>query len=186
LAKCSTRNNCDILSYMKTCLKCSVEFPISVIVDGKKRNLGKRNYCLVCSPFGSNNRQKLHEPSKRETHIACRLCGELLAKTGNFCYTCRSRIRRYRTKATAVKYLGGKCQRCGWDKDIAALEFHHPNADKEIKIGDATNRSWEVIVSELNKCELLCSNCHRIEHRGVRDNKFMSIVEEYNGRLLKW
>jgi RNase P subunit RPR2 len=186
LAKCLTRVTCDILNHMKTCLNCLAEFPIHVVIDGKKRHLGKRSYCLKCSPFGSNNRRKLHEPSKRDTHIICRLCGELLARTGNFCYTCRSRIRRYRVKATAVHHLGGKCQRCGWDKDIAALDFHHPNDDKEIAIADATNGSWDVLVKELKKCELLCSNCHRIEHRGVRDEKFFAIVEEYSGRMLKW
>jgi len=140
----------------------------------------------MCSPFGSNNRRKLHEASKRETHIVCRLCGELLARTGNFCYACRSRIRRYRIKAAAVSYLGGKCQRCGWSGNLSGFDFHHPNDDKEFGIGKESNRSWKVLVRELKKCELLCSNCHRAEHSGTRDEKFLMIAGEYRGSLLKW
>tara|TARA_E500000318_G_C3466003_1_gene174597 strand:+ start:258 stop:620 length:363 start_codon:yes stop_codon:yes gene_type:complete len=57
-----------------------------------------------------------------------------------------------------------KCNRCGYD-DHRALEFHHPNDDKD---GDpcviARGRSWQNVKKELDKCEVLCSNCHRIEH----------------------
>ena len=58
-----------------------------------------------------------------------------------------------------------KCNRCGYD-DHRALEFHHPNDDKD-KFDPcviARNRSWNNVIKELNKCEVLCSNCHRIEH----------------------
>ena len=57
-----------------------------------------------------------------------------------------------------------KCNRCGYD-DYRALEFHHTDDNKE---GNpcviARQKSWENVMEELNKCEVLCSNCHRIEH----------------------
>ena len=57
-----------------------------------------------------------------------------------------------------------KCERCGYD-DHRALEFHHPNDDKEYTpCVVARRKSWENVMKELNKCEVLCSNCHRIEH----------------------
>jgi hypothetical protein len=57
-----------------------------------------------------------------------------------------------------------KCNRCGYS-DYRALEFHHTDDNKE---GNpcviARHRSWKKVMEELNKCEVLCSNCHRIEH----------------------
>jgi len=44
---------------MKTCLKCKKEFPITIIIDNKKRNLCSRKFCLDCSPFGSGNSKNI-------------------------------------------------------------------------------------------------------------------------------
>lgn len=46
------------------------------------------------------------------------------------------------------------------------------------------NRSWEIIKIELDKCELLCSNCHRIEHSKQDDEKYLTVVNMYNGKEL--
>ena len=79
--------------------------------------------------------------------------------------------------------MGGKCIRCGWSGNVAALEFHHNNDDKIFAIGSASNKSWKFIVTELQKCELLCSNCHRIEHTKFnKDVNFMNAVLNYNKR----
>ena len=68
---------------------------------------------------------------------------------------------RRRTKRRAVEYLGGKCQLCGYCKSIAALTFHHRNrAEKNFKIGSGVTQSWDKIKKELDKCDLLCFNCH--------------------------
>ena len=94
----------------------------------------------------------------------CKHCGKS-TKRGNQCNTCVSKIRRFKTKKKAVDYKGGKCVRCGYDKHLAALEFHHTNPDeKDFNFGDIKNKKWDTIKDELDKCILLCSNCHRIEH----------------------
>lgn len=74
--------------------------------------------------------------------------------------------RRIRVKELLVEYKGGKCERCGYDKCIAALEFHHIDpADKNYKIGSqAHTASLERMKKEVDKCILLCANCHREEH----------------------
>lgn len=72
---------------------------------------------------------------------------------------------RLLTKIKAVEYLGGKCRRCGYNKCLAALEFHHRNpSEKEFSWDRLRGRSWGSIVEELDKCDLLCSNCHKEEH----------------------
>jgi hypothetical protein len=74
-----------------------------------------------------------------------------------------------RTKERMILAMGSKCQCCGYNKSHAALEFHHINPDeKEFGLGRWKSRCWEKIVSELRKCVMVCSNCHKEIHAGVR------------------
>lgn len=82
--------------------------------------------------------------------------------------------RRYRLKEKAVEYKGGKCELCGYNKCIDALEFHHKNPDeKDFGISSGETRSWGKIKNELDKCIMLCANCHREihskEHKELKD-----------------
>lgn len=77
---------------------------------------------------------------------------------------------RQRMKEKLVEYKGGKCQLCGYDKCITALEFHHLNpSEKDFGISRYTNLKWDSVVSEVDKCIIVCSNCHREIHAGLRD-----------------
>ena len=66
----------------------------------------------------------------------------------------------------AVAYKGGSCQICGYKRCIEALEFHHQDPlKKDFAVSSkGYTRSWEVVKSELDKCDLLCANCHRELH----------------------
>lgn len=80
-------------------------------------------------------------------------------------------IRRLRLKKKLVQMRGGKCQICGYDKCLIALDFHH--VDESIKEFGLSQRdltkSWEKIKAELTKCILVCSNCHREIHAKMID-----------------
>ena len=68
-------------------------------------------------------------------------------------------------KIERVKYLGGCCSKCGYNKCIASLNFHHKNiSSKAFGISQKTDMALEDIKSELDKCILLCDNCHEEEH----------------------
>lgn len=70
---------------------------------------------------------------------------------------------RHRRKQDAVNYLGGKCSVCGYNKCLGALDFHHVNPDeKDFALSGKTK--WEDMKKELDKCVLLCANCHREHH----------------------
>jgi len=85
----------------------------------------------------------------------------------------------------AIKYLGGKCIRCGWKGNQAALQFHHTNSKgKDFTIGNAANKSWDKIKVEMKKCILLCANCHMIEHSTKVEEKFLKEALDYKGRSL--
>jgi hypothetical protein len=69
----------------------------------------------------------------------------------------------------AVKYKGDQCEICGYNKCINALEFHHINPEEK-EFGLSTRgltRSWDKIKKEIDKCVLLCANCHREVHAGL-------------------
>lgn len=77
---------------------------------------------------------------------------------------------RITTKIRMVEAMGGKCSICGYHKCVEALDFHHldPN-EKDFGFGKtrANPKRWSLIVEELRKCVLLCSNCHREVHYGL-------------------
>lgn len=69
--------------------------------------------------------------------------------------------RRKKLKQLLVDYKGGKCQRCTYNKCIGALEFHHREPSQKVfNIGHGTY-SLEKLKVEADKCDLVCSNCHR-------------------------
>ena len=85
------------------------------------------------------------------------------------CTKCRTSAvykKRKKLKLDLVEYKGGKCEICGYNKCIAALEFHHKNVkEKDFSISDTGyTRSLEKSKREVDKCMLVCSNCHREIH----------------------
>lgn len=78
--------------------------------------------------------------------------------------------RRRAIKLKAIAYKGGRCVCCGYDQYPGVLDFHHiDQSTKEFSIGArGYTRSWEKIKLELDKCILVCANCHREIELGVR------------------
>ena len=87
----------------------------------------------------------------------------------SYCKPCTNserlvRIRRFKEKC--VEYKGGECEICGYNKYIGALEFHHKDpSEKDLQISKVRGGTFnEKIKKELDKCQILCSNCHREIH----------------------
>ena len=86
----------------------------------------------------------------------------------SFCKPCKNKydvLRFVEKKKKAISYKGGCCNHCGYDRYYGALQFHHldPN-EKEADWQKLRNRSWSKIKEELDKCLLLCANCHAEVH----------------------
>lgn len=129
------------------CRKCGSRFPVRMKIDGKYRVLRNRRYCLLCSPFGRHNTR----PLPREAHS---LSDKQLAVVYN-------RNRRESIKKRMVELKGGECQRCGYSRCYGALDFHHrDSATKSFPLSLAYSKSWELVLLELTKCDLVCRNCH--------------------------
>lgn len=75
-------------------------------------------------------------------------------------------------KVELIKYKGGKCEICGYNKCVDALEFHHiDETTKDYNISHYMNRSIDVLKKEADKCILVCSNCHREIHHKMNEEK---------------
>ncbi len=150
------------------CRKCEENIPNRFVIDGIERNFRNRKYCLSCSPFKTNNRQKLelNTPIFEGTKRICTNCLKNFvyyrhkAMNISLCSACVSKIRRRNIKLKAVEYKGGKCQKCGYNKCVGALDFHHLDPrEKDFTISGNSGK-WENLKKELDKCVLLCKNCH--------------------------
>ena len=101
-------------------------------------NVPNRVYCFDCSPEGAD------------------------------CATAQ-RLKKRALKHYLIKLKGGKCERCGYDKCEGSLQFHHTDPSQKeftfshVNLNDS-NFSIERFVQEVEKCELLCANCHFEEH----------------------
>ena len=86
------------------------------------------------------------------------------------CHRDMMRERAHRTFAWLYGVVGNKCKACGYDKCQAALELHHRNPEeKDFQISKAQSYNKDRLLREAAKCVLLCANCHREVHNGVRD-----------------
>ena len=117
-----------------------------------------------------------------KTERVCPICGrsfETVARNRIYCYECSPSQTEYsdaeyqRQKKRAIKhqlviYKGGKCQRCGYCKCEGALQFHHRNPEEKdftlSRINLSKGFSMDELIKEVDKCDLLCANCHSEEH----------------------
>lgn len=89
--------------------------------------------------------------------------------------------RRRALRARALDYLGSKCSICGYQKCMAALDIHHTNPEiKEFTIS-ARLVSWDRLTRELDKCVVLCANCHRETHDGLHPHYLDLDEPRYEG-----
>ena len=149
----------------KQCRKCGSYVPLRIFIDGRERNLQNRKFCLQCSPFGGRN-TKPDDPStpcyKKRVNgkpVHYSLWSEK-AKELNRAWQYRRRKER---RGKVILLAGGCCIRCGYDKCIRALSFHHRDpATKRFPLNTRVlqSHSWDEILEEVKKCDLLCLNCH--------------------------
>lgn len=83
--------------------------------------------------------------------------------------------RRNKIKQMALIYKGSKCCLCGYDKSVRALEFHHVIPEnKSFGISKAGyQKSWLAIKAELDKCILVCANCHAEIHDNLHNTEML-------------
>jgi predicted HNH restriction endonuclease len=123
--------------------------------------LSEQKYCAYC---------KDHKPISSFYNRRGKEGGSPYCKP---CTNSEALLRQRKFKTQCIEYKGGKCEVCGYNKFQGALEFHHKNpTQKDFQISKA--RGWtfnERIKKELDKCQILCSNCHKELHSELNKNK---------------
>lgn len=130
--------------------------------------------CRACQAKASRDRKS---KGVNGLNKICGKCGEVFtvkdqAFNRRYCYNCVPQVpksgsqNRQLIKRWALEYKGSKCQICGYNKCSEALEFHHNNPnEKDFNLSDRDLiLDWQIIKKELDKCILVCANCHREIH----------------------
>jgi hypothetical protein len=107
----------------------------------------------LCSGCGET------EPSKFYGHKR-KVCGS--------CHNAYNIKQGQEKRLRAVRELGGRCFGCGFDRYTCSLDIHHKNPRaKDPNFRSLRGWSWEHISAELQKCILVCKNCHAAIHAGL-------------------
>lgn len=138
-----------------------MDFPKKILKQCK--TCQERKWCRWMSTFSSSG--------KPEYKARCDDCHNEYARTRaklphrKIASTLQRRKLISNRKQYALKRLGGKCSKCGYNKCIAALTFHHKNPKHKIySVPELFDYSIKNLNKELRKCVLLCFNCHMEYH----------------------
>lgn len=115
----------------------------------KELNCSRSTISIYCRNYGMGGNKKT-------------ILSDEERKTSNYFHV---KTHRQKIKEKSIEYKGGKCEKCGYNKCNRALEFHHLDPkEKDFTISKYSVLSWDKIKKELDKCILICSNCHRELH----------------------
>lgn len=145
----------------------------------------KNGKILRCPQCREKNRTRKNRTQKRYPEKKCEICGKSFIPNNivrKYCYDCSPAGSR-RTRGSAitairraikkqlVSYKGGKCERCGYDRSINALQFHHLNPrEKDFDLSVKYNSGcydMKTFYKEVDKCILVCANCHAEIHESL-------------------
>ena len=141
----------------KVCVRCKKSRSLKQF---KLKNNKPHSYCESCrlSYYTEYNQKRLSTNEQKEKE----------RERGRLRYRRIGKISRLERKKKLIATFGGKCKECGYDKNAAALDFHHKDPATKVRsvsylLAIQDPWGWEAAVDEAKKCDLLCSNCHR-EH----------------------
>lgn len=146
-------------------------------VCGKKFEAIKstKKYCSN-DCMNAARRQRRAEGGPSLSGKVCPICGKAFqiktaaANQRQCCYECMPdgvQLTRGMFLAKIKQARGGKCIRCGYDKCLKALEFHHIDPSKKDFTISNDHFKLQEAVEETKKCILICSNCHKEFHDGM-------------------
>lgn len=95
-----------------------------------------------------------------------RFCSEKCKNRSNQSYQAQQE-RGVQRKLEIIQSMGGKCSRCGYADNLAAFHFHHVDPSQKgfrLDLRAISNRTIDAVLLEVDKCILLCADCHAETH----------------------
>lgn len=168
----------------RLCPNCNQSVPKYVWKNGKKINCQNRRYCFDCSPLGSHNTRVLEVS---ENTKECPDCLDLHNQRNKRCFRCYFHRRKRRIRQKIEQIVGYSCWICGYDKCKRNIHFHHVN--EETKSFGLTARElmlkWDRIWPEMQKCIVLCGNCHGEVHEGIISEEEVKVLHQTRWQIIK-
>ena len=132
-------------SVSKTCTKCGCEKDLLSFPARKTSKDGRSSWCRVCYKENWDTRYYENHQHYRDSHN-----------------TSRRKIREENSRKVFDYLTAHPCVNCG-ESDLIVLEFDHRDRNDKIEnISNlATHSSWKRLELEIEKCDVLCANCHR-------------------------
>ena len=137
--------------------KLEIEFTTKNFSNQGTKEYGEFRYCPSCKK-NCKTSEFHNRRGKKNSSVYCKKCT-----------TSQTLSRLQKLKKQMVDYKGGCCQICGYDKYMGALEFHHIDpTQKDFNLSRMKQYTFDIkVTNELDKCILVCSNCHREIHGGL-------------------
>ncbi len=137
----------------KICNCCKLSLPLDQYSDLSPYN-GKIYKCYICKKCKVKKQQNYIKDGGNE-------------KRKEWRYSKKGKISRIKSQNTYVKKFHDlkrdkPCVDCGKIFHPCAMDFDHINNNKEFSIAEKRHLPKELLLEEISKCELVCSNCHRI------------------------
>lgn len=126
---------------MKKCNRCNLDKPYDQFYKRSALKDGYQKLCKVCKAI--MDKKRYAQPEVKEKQYKS------------------SKNRRVLNRQRLYDFMKDKkCIKCG-EIDIACLHFDHRNPEeKKFNIANLSSLAWETVMNEINKCDILCANCH--------------------------
>ena len=167
----------------RDCRKCGITQPLTEyskgwnykVVNHVKTDIRMHYYRGICDPVRKIALEKTgHKETMRQwyisnkSHVASR--GKKYRANNKDAIQRYALDRRHKRKDMCIEYKGGKCNDCNGVFHRAVYDFHHLDpTQKDFRVSSIIRNVWETVTKELDKCVLLCANCHRIRH-SIQEN----------------
>lgn len=132
-------------SVSKICTKCGFEKDLLLFAAKKTSKDGRASWCRACFKLNWEKRYYENHQHYRNSHNAS-----------------RRKIREQNAQKVFEYLSGHPCVECG-ESDPIVLEFDHRSGVEKVECVSmlVLNSSWARVEAEIQKCDVLCANCHR-------------------------
>lgn len=118
--------------------------------------------CKRCGQTKELSDFAIHKQSKDGRSCWCKRCNADAARERRLRDIETYKARDRQKYAQIMEHKRRPCQDCGLTFPSCCMDFDHVRGEKRFQLSRSTGRSWEDILEEINKCDIVCANCHRI------------------------